>query len=290
MTKVLIALIGATEWSLKDGSKHFGGVWSPEFVFPHDSFTKAGYEVVVATLGGVQATVDPASLSLGLQENDPASVDFQRSYLRRPEIVAALARPARLEELDPDEFDVIFVPGGFGVFQDLGDNPVIGKMLAKAHRQQGKIVGAVCSGVSALLGARAEDGSWPFAGKQMTGFPNSEMVDFGVAQAAPWLPEERLTQAGAKYIPGQKHNDVVVVDGNLITGQNGASAKRTARVIISQVNAAARKSKMQSARDRRLDSRLSHSGTLAPKIQAVTRRRGRGAVLICRLFGMVPNQ
>jgi putative intracellular protease/amidase len=241
MTKVLIALTGATEWSLKDGSKHFGGVWSPEFVFPHDSFTKAGYEVVVATLGGVPAIVDPASLSLGLQENDPASVDFQRSYLRRPEIVATLARPARLEELDPDEFDVIFVPGGFGVFQDLGDNPVIGKMLAKAHRHQGKIVGAVCSGVSALLGARAEDGSWPFAGKQMTGFPNTEMVDFGVAQGAPWLPEERLTRAGAKYIPGQKHKDVVVVDGNLITGQNGASAKRTAHVIISQVNAAARK-------------------------------------------------
>jgi putative intracellular protease/amidase len=241
MTKVLIALTGATEWLLKDRSKHVGGVWSPEFVFPHDSFTKAGYEVVVATLGGVPATVDPASLSLGLQENDPASVDFQRSYLRRPEIVAALARPARLEELDPDDFDVIFVPGGFGVFQDLGDNPVIGKMLAKAHRQQGKIVGAVCSGVSALLGARAEDGSWAFAGKQMTGFPNTEMVDFGVAEGAPWLPEERLTQAGAKYIPGHKHKDVVVVDGNLITGQNGASAKRTAHVIISQVNAAARK-------------------------------------------------
>ena len=79
------------------------------------------------------------------------------------------------------------------------------------------------------------------AGKQMTGFPNTEMADFGVAQGAPWLPEERLTQAGAKYIPGQKHKDVVVVDGNLITGQNGASAKRTAHVIISQVNAAARK-------------------------------------------------
>jgi putative intracellular protease/amidase len=110
-----------------------------------------------------------------------------------------------------DNVGVIFVPGGFGVFQDLGDNPVIGKMLAKAHRQQGKIVGAVCSGVSALLSARAEDGSWPFAGKQMTGFPNTEMVDFGVAQGAPWLPEERLTQAGAKYIPGRKHKDVVVV-------------------------------------------------------------------------------
>ena len=80
MTKVLIVLTGAKEWSLKDGSKHFGGVWSPEFVYPHDRFTKAGYEVVVATLGGVPAPVDPASLGLGLQENDQASVDFQRDY------------------------------------------------------------------------------------------------------------------------------------------------------------------------------------------------------------------
>ena len=182
MTKVLIVLTGAKEWSLKDGSKHFGGVWSPEFVYPHDRFSKAGYEVVVATLGGAPAPVDPASLSLGLQENDQTSVDFQRDYLRRPEIEAALARPARLEVLDPEEFDVIFVPGGFGVFEDLGGNAVIGRMIAKACRQDGKIVGALCSGVSALLGARADDGSWPFAGKRLTGFPTTEMADFGVAQ------------------------------------------------------------------------------------------------------------
>ena len=250
MTKVLIALTGAKEWSLKDGSKHFGGIWSPEFVFPHDSFRKAGYEVVVATLRGVPATVDPASLSLGLQENNQTSVDFQRDYLRRPEVEAALARPARLEDLNPEEFDVIFVPGGFGVFQDLGDNAVIGDLIAKAYERDGKIVGALCSGVSALLGARAEDGSWPFVGKQMTGFPTSEMADFGVAQGAPWLPEERLTKAGANYVPGQKHTDVVVVDGNLITGQNGASSKRTAQVIISLVNATARKYVDGSARPR----------------------------------------
>ena len=149
--------------------RRFEALWRglvPEFVYPHDRFTKAGYEVVVATLGGVPAPVDPASLSLGLQENDQASVDFQRDYLHRPEIEAALARPARLEELNPEEFDVIFVPGGIGVFEDLGGNPVVGRMIAAACRQDGKIVGALCSGVSALLGARADDGSWPFAGKR----------------------------------------------------------------------------------------------------------------------------
>ena len=240
MTKVLIVLTGAKEWLLKDGSKHFGGVWSPEFVYPHERFTKAGYEVVVATLGGVPAPVDPASLSLGLQENDQVSVDFQRDYLHRPEIEAALARPARLEELNPEEFDVIFVPGGFGVFEDLGGNAIIGRIIAAACRQDGKIVGALCSGVSALLGARADDGSWPFAGKRMTGFPTTEMADFGVAQDAPWLPEVRLIKAGAKYVQGQKHTDVVVVDGNLVTGQNGASSKRTAQAIVDQVGRTAK--------------------------------------------------
>lgn len=214
-------------------------MWSPEFVYPHDAFTKAGFEVVVGTLEGVPAAIDPASLALTLQESDQASVDFQRDYLRRPEIEATLAKPASLEDLDPGEFDVIFVPGGFGVFQDLGDNPVIGKIIAKAYQSDGKVVGTLCSGVSALLGARAADGSWPFAGKRMTGFPTSEMADFGVAQGAPWHPETRLAEAGAKYVPGQKHTDVVVVDGNLVTGQNGASSKRTAQAIIDQINGAA---------------------------------------------------
>jgi putative intracellular protease/amidase len=238
MTKVLIALTGATEWSLKDGSTHAGGFWSPEFVYPHDRFTRAGYDITIATPGGVPAPVDPASLGLTIQENDQSSVDFQRDYLARPEVAAALANPAALEDLDADDFDVVFVPGGFGVFQDLGDNPVIGELVAKASRQDGKVVGTLCSGISSLLAARDPDGSWPFAGRRMTGFPNSEMVDFGVADGAPWLPEDRLRELGADYSPGEKHTDVVVVDGNLVTGQNGASSKRAAEAVIAQVNAA----------------------------------------------------
>ena len=74
----------------------------------------------------------------------------------------------------------------------------------------------------------------------MTGFPTTEMADFGVAQDAPWLPEVRLIKAGAKYVQGQKHTDVVVVDGNLVTGQNGASSKRTAEAVVDQVGRTAK--------------------------------------------------
>ena len=38
----------------------------------------------------------------------------------------------------------------------------------------------------------------------------------------------------------EKHTDVVVVDGNLVTGQNGASSKRTAEAVVDQVGRTAK--------------------------------------------------
>jgi putative intracellular protease/amidase len=231
MTKVLFILTGAEAWALKDGSTHAGGFWSPEFVYPHHAFEEAGYDITVATLGAVPAPVDDASLGLTLQENDQFSVDFQREYLDRDEIKSVLANPARLEDLDPSDYDIVFVPGGFGVLEDVGDNPVVGKVMAAMYAQD-KVVATICSGASSLLGARNDDGLWPFVGKRITGFPTSEKVDFGVAEGAPWLLQSRLTDAGAAYVEGEKHKDHVEVDGNLVTGQNGASAKQTAAAVI----------------------------------------------------------
>jgi putative intracellular protease/amidase len=235
MTKVLFVLTGSETWALKDGSMHAGGFWSPEFVYPHHAFAEAGYDITVATLGGAPAPVDEASLNLGLQENDQSSVDFQRDYLDRAEIRSALANPARLEDLDPADYDVVFVPGGFGVFEDVGDNPIVGKVISASYAQD-KIVATLCSGASALLGARNDDGSWPFVGKRIAGFPTSEKVDFGVAEGAPWLLESRLTDAGAAYLAGEKHKGHVEVDGNLVTGQNGASARQTAAAVIAKLS------------------------------------------------------
>ena len=235
MTKVLFVLTGSEAWALKDGSMHAGGFWSPEFVYPHHAFAEAGYDITVATLGGVPAPVDEASLSLGLQENDQSSVDFQSEYLDRAGIRSALANPARLEDLDAADYDIVFVPGGFGVFEDVGDNPIVGKVISASYAQD-KIVATLCSGASALLGARNDDGSWPFVGKRITGFPTAEKVDFGVAEDAPWLLESRLTDAGAAYVAGEKHKGHVEVDGNLVTGQNGASARETAAAVIAKLS------------------------------------------------------
>ena len=198
MTKVLFVLTGSGEWALKDGSTHAGGFWSPEdCVYPHHAFEEAGWDITAATLGGVLAPVDEASLELTLQENDQSSVDFQRAYLERPEVKSLLANPARMEDLDPDDYDLAFVPGGFGVFEDIGDNPVVGGFLAAMYARD-KVVATICSGASALLGARNDDGSWPFVGKRITGFPTSEKIDFGVAEAAPLAARIAADRSGGR--------------------------------------------------------------------------------------------
>jgi putative intracellular protease/amidase len=195
----------------------------------------------------VPAPVDEASLALTVQENDQSSVDFQCAYLERPEITSLLANPARLEDLDPDDYDVVFVPGGFGVFEDIGDDRVVGGFLAAMFARD-KVVATICSGASALLGARNDDGSWPFVGKRITGFPISEKIDFGVAETAPWLLESRLTEAGAAYTQGEKHQVHLEVDGNLVTGQNGASARETAAAVIETIRERTRAVEPASAR------------------------------------------
>jgi putative intracellular protease/amidase len=57
MTRVLIAVSGSDHWMLADGSRHPCGYWPEELAVPHEAFTKAGWDVTVATPGGTVPTV-----------------------------------------------------------------------------------------------------------------------------------------------------------------------------------------------------------------------------------------
>lgn len=58
MAKILFVMTGSDHWTLADGSLHPTGFWAEEAVAPYESFKAAGYEIVVATPGGVVPTVD----------------------------------------------------------------------------------------------------------------------------------------------------------------------------------------------------------------------------------------
>jgi putative intracellular protease/amidase len=81
---------------------------------------------------------------------------------------------------------------------------------------------------------KLSDGSHLVAGRNLTGFSWREEVLAGVAKLVPYNVEERIQQRGGQYskalLPFVSN---VVVDGNLVTGQNPGSAKETATTVAS---------------------------------------------------------
>ncbi|MFS0692369.1 type 1 glutamine amidotransferase domain-containing protein [Streptomyces nitrosporeus] len=227
MPSVLFVLTGADHWTLNDGTSHPTGFWAEELAAPHRIFSQAGFDITVATPGGVAPTVDSTSLtaeSNGGQEQ----ADAVASYLAA--IDETLRIPVRLEDVVPTSYDVVFLPGGHGPMEDLAVDEASGALLTAAL-DAGTHVGVLCHGPAALLPARRADGSWPFAGYRMTGFSNTEETQAGLAGKAPWLLENRLVELGARYSAGEPWSVYTVHDRTLHTGQNPASSEQLAREI-----------------------------------------------------------
>ncbi len=237
MTSILMVLTGAKVWTLKDGTAHPTGFWAEEFITPHKTFTAAGLQVSIATPGGVRPTVDTLSLTLEMNNNDAAAIAEQKAYLRS--LDETLGMTLKLEEVSPDTYDAIFIVGGHGPMQDLAVYPPIGELLAAMLDNPQKIVASLCHGPASFLSAHRADGTWLFKGRKLTGFSNEEETQATFAGNAPWLLEDRLRLAGAHYeaMPAMTTN--VVVDGNLITGQQQLSAGVTANAVLKQLGVSA---------------------------------------------------
>jgi putative intracellular protease/amidase len=72
-------------------------------------------------------------------------------------------------------------------------------------------------------------------GKNLTCFSNSEEESSGLSGVVPFLLQTKLLSVGALYTKGDDYVSHVVIDGNIITGQNPASSKDVARKIMALV-------------------------------------------------------
>jgi putative intracellular protease/amidase len=223
MTSVLIVLSSARVWTRTDGTQHPTGFWAEEFTTPHRMLVDAGVDITVATPGGLVPVPDQKSLD----------TDEIRSYLDG--LSAVLSEPARLEDVDPADYDAVLIPGGHGPMQDLAVNPDIARVLAAMLPDPDKAVAALCHGLAAFLPAGAPDGSWLFRGRRMTSFNDEEERMAQLAEHAPWLLETRLRQAGADFETAPAWSSHVVVDGNLITGQNPGSAEAVGEALLTAI-------------------------------------------------------
>ena len=133
----------------------------------------------------------------------------------------------------------MFYPGGHGPLWDLTEDRasigLIGRMFAA-----NKPVGAVCHAPGALRYVRAPNGALLVDGKRVTGFSNSEEEAVGLTKAVPFLVEDMLKRSGGVYSKAGDFQPHVVVDCNLVTGQNPASSASAASAVIRLLGKSAR--------------------------------------------------
>ena len=191
--------------------------------------------------------------SLGLtREQIQAEVDAQRAdserladeRLRKLLQIPGFQDPVALSSLSDaqlGEFDAVFAPGGHGPMVDLADNPDVGRLLTALQARQAPIA-ALCHGPAILLSApERADGLWLFDGYRMTSFTDEEedQTEAGRLGMA-WLLDVALKNAGAVFDDGPSAwISHVVVDRNLITGQNPGSTEAAADAVIKKLAAPA---------------------------------------------------
>ena len=181
-------------------------------------------------------------------EVDAQRADSQRlsdERYRTLQEIPGFQHPVALSSLTDEEmgeFDAVFAPGGHGPMVDLSDNPDVGRLLATLHRKRAPIA-ALCHGPAMLLSApERPDGQWLFDGYRMTSFTDEEedQTEAGLL-GMEWLLDVALKNAGAVFDDGPSAwISHVVVDRNLITGQNPGSTEATADAVIKKIRAPAR--------------------------------------------------
>ncbi len=183
----------------------------------------------------VQAEVDAQRADSQNLANERAATLRSLPGFQHPVALAALT------DAELSEFDAVFAPGGHGPMVDLADNPDVGRLLAALQARRAPIA-ALCHGPAMLLAApERADGLWLFDGYRMTSFTDDEedQTEPGLLGLA-WLLDVALKNAGAVFDDGPAAwSSHVVVDRNLITGQNPGSTEATADAVISKLLAPA---------------------------------------------------
>lgn len=201
------------------------GFWLEEFAAPYYAFVDAGADVTLASPKGGQPPLDPTS------DEDDHQTDSTRRFKGDENAQKALASTHKLSEIDADDFDAVFYPGGHGPLWDLSvDRNSID--LVRTMLESGKPVGAVCHAPAVLTEVKGSGGGYFVSGKRVTGFTNTEEEAVGLTDVVPFLVESRLVQRGGQFRRGDDWASHVEVDGLLVTGQNPASSAPAAEAMI----------------------------------------------------------
>jgi putative intracellular protease/amidase len=188
----------------------------------------------------VMDKLSPEHLQALAQQVRNESVAHAAYKAERLAAIETLQHPGNLSQMSDEEilsFDAVFLPGGHGAMVDLPSNTDVGRAVRLLHLRE-KTVATVCHGPAAFLSAGSgPDGAWLFDGYKVVSVTDEEedQIPYGKL-GMPWSLESELKNYGAVFDDGDaawvSH---VVVDRNLVTGQNPDSSEAMAEAILKKL-------------------------------------------------------
>lgn len=217
-------LIVASSHAKRGDTNQPGGVWLKDLADPYYVFKDAGAEVILASPNGRRIPIDPESLTRD-------QTDYTARFISDRAAQADLNNSRKLDKINAEEYDMLFIPGGCGPLTDLTENQDLASVISTFEQHQ-RPIGAVCHGTAALLCAQKDNGEAYVQGRELTCYTKEEDKAAGLSDVLPFCLEDKLKEQGANHQKGIKSQPNVCTDGNLITGQNAASAAPVARTLL----------------------------------------------------------
>lgn len=234
---------------LSGGELWLTGSYLDESMVPAGALLDAGFAVTVATPLGLKPPLDQRSNASHYFDSE---ADYQRA-LTLWDSLPSLQAPAALHDLVATNvalaqtvahYDALFIPGGHAPMIDLWPSTDAGTLIG-AFFDAGKLIAAICHGPVVLSSvALVRPNAWPFVGYDMTVFStaaeklNQENLWNGTALG--FFPEDVLRAHGANVIEKPPYTPNVIVDRQLVTGQNPQSAVLLAATLVKMLGAGAR--------------------------------------------------
>lgn len=226
---IIKVLIIVTNVGMYAGGKLETGLWLSELTHLYHEAKEKGYEITIASPNGGNVPIDPESLKRFTLDK------ISTEYLRDPSFRELLKNSKKLADVSNQAFDLVYLAGGHGTMYDFPDDETMQSIISNQY-ETGKMVAAICHGVGGLLNVKLSDGEYLIKSKTITGFSWFEENLAKRKKEVPFNLEAALKERGADYkkafIP---MTSKVVVDGNLITGQNPFSSKETARIVMKEL-------------------------------------------------------
>jgi putative intracellular protease/amidase len=255
MTKAKILFLGsnATQIELRGGGSATIGQYLNETTVPAMALIDAGYDVVLATPNGSKPHIDEASDTVQHFGGDQAAYDRARHFFVEHPAMNVVRTLASVLEKGLDDYAGVFVPGGHAPAVDLMQDGEAGAILRHFHAAA-KPTALLCHGPVAIVAALDEPAAyraalvagddakaadlakdWIYAGYRMTVFSASEekvAEEHLLKGELPFDMPKALRLAGGEVSAAADFTANVVVDRELITGQNPASDHAVAKALI----------------------------------------------------------